>query len=205
MTENENETHNEQVEETTQEAPKQEPPKREPKPVTITDIELEQLEKEKNEFKEKYFMSLAESENFRKRMFKEREEVVQHAIANVLSEFLQPLDNFEKALGFADKMSPEVKNWAMGFQMILGEMHQALTNHGVIGYNSLGMEFNPDFHEAVEVEETSEHPPGKILLEYSKGYKLGKRTLRPARVKVAKEPNNDSSQQINENNSKQGD
>jgi molecular chaperone GrpE len=198
MTENMNETQNEPEKVAAEE--KQEAPKREPKPVTITDIELEQLQAERREFKEKYLLSLAESENFRKRMFKERDELIQYAIANVLSDFLQPLDSFEKALGFADGMSDEVKNWAYGFRMIMGQMHQAMSNHGVVGFDSVGMEFDPAFHEAVEVEETTNHAPGKILLEYSKGYKLGKRTLRPARVKVAKEPNIETSQEEKENN-----
>lgn len=60
-------------------------------------------------------MFLAESENARKRMQKERQEMMQYAVENALIDFLVPIESMEKALGFASQMSDEVKNWALGF------------------------------------------------------------------------------------------
>lgn len=146
------------------------------------------LQQELDEQKEKYIRSLAEMENTRKRMQKERQDMTKFAVDQVIADFLNPLDNFEKALSFADKMSDETRNWAMGFKMILTQLQDVITEHGVLPFHSVGTQFNPHFHEAVSVENTTEHPDGYILEEFSRGYKSSDRTIRPAKVKVAKHP-----------------
>ena len=138
--------------------------------------------------KDKYWRLLAESENQRKRMQKERQEYVSYAVKNALLEILQPLDNLDHALSFTDQMSEEVSNWAMGFQMILTQFKDALANQNIKSFSSLHQHFDPHLHEAVETLETEEHPDGTILQEFVKGYKMGDRVIRPARVKVAKGP-----------------
>ncbi len=135
------------------------PPAREPKPVTITDIELEQLKKEAAEFKDKYLRLLAESENARKRMQKERQELIQYAVQNVIVDFLNPIDHLENALKFTQQASDEVKHWAFGFQMILNQFKDVLTNNGVVAFVSEGKPFDPHLHEAVEMVVSSEYPP----------------------------------------------
>ena len=72
--------------------------------------------------------------------------------------------------------------------MILSQFKEVLTSHGVVSFTSIGMNFDPHLHEAVEVEETLLTPEGQIVQEFVKGYKSAQRTLRPARVKVAKAP-----------------
>lgn len=147
---------------------------------------LETLQAELKEFKDKYLRVLADSENTRKRLQKERLEAIQYANEAVLLDMLHPIDNLENALRFAEQMSPEIKNWAMGFQMILNQLKEVLSSHGVTSESSIGKEFNPHEHEAIEMIETEEATPGTVIFEFSKGYKLGTRTLRPAKVKVAK-------------------
>jgi molecular chaperone GrpE len=156
------------------------------------ELNIEQLKQEIDEHKEKYIRSLAEMENTRKRMQKERQEMTKFAVDQVITDFLNPLDNFEKALSFADKMSDETRNWAMGFKMILTQLQDVLTEHGVHPFISVGATFSPHFHEAVSVEETTAHPDGYILEEFSRGYKSSERTIRPAKVKVAKHPKQES-------------
>ena len=148
--------------------------------------QVEKLQKEANEFKEKYFLTLAEIENMRKRLQKEKQEMTRFAVENVITEFLTPIDNLENALSFTDQMSQETKNWAIGFNMLLAQFKDVLTSNGVSSFSSIGAEFDPNLHEAVELEETSNHADGVILHEFLKGYKRGDRILRPARVKVAK-------------------
>ena len=148
--------------------------------------ELETLQANLKEFQEKYLRVLAESENARKRMQKERQEMTKYAIENVLVEFLHPLDSLEKALQFAESMSEEVKNWAVGFEMLLNQFKQILTNHGVEEYHSVGKPFDPHIHDAVEMVESSEYAPGVVVEECLRGYKMGDRPIRVARVKVAK-------------------
>lgn len=140
------------------------------------------------EYKEKYLRLLADVDNTRKRMQKERQEMTRFAVDNVISEILGPIDNLENALQFTDHMSPDVRNWAQGFLMILGQFKDVLSNHGVTAFHSEGRLFDPELHYAIEKEETEEKPEGTILKEYVKGYRSGERTLRPARVKVAVSP-----------------
>ncbi len=168
-------------------------PEENQKPESMTIVELlqlqvDKLQKEAQEYKEKYFLTLAEIENMRKRLQKEKQEMTRFAIENVISEFLTPLDNLENALGFTDQMSEETRNWAIGFNMLLAQFKDVLTSHGVTSFSSVGTVFDPNYHEAVEVEESSERQEGIILHEFLKGYKRGDRVLRPARVKVSKLP-----------------
>lgn len=144
------------------------------------------VEEELKECKEKYLRLLAESENARKRMQKEKQESIRFAVENVLTDFLGPMDNLENALNAAQNMSSDVKQWAAGFQMILAHFKDILTQNGVILFKSEGTHFDPHLHEAVETEETDAAAEGTILREFVRGYKSGNHVLRPARVKVAK-------------------
>jgi len=104
----------------------------------------------------------------------------------VISEFLAPLDNFENALSFANQTSEETQNWAKGFEMILTQFKDVLTNHKVTPFQSKGLKFDPHLHEVIEMEETEKYEEGTIIKEFARGYKCGDRILRSARVKVAK-------------------
>jgi molecular chaperone GrpE len=142
------------------------------------------------DYKDKYLRQLAEMDNTRKRMQKEKQEMTRYAIDNVMSEILLPIDNLENALKHAQNASEETRNWAMGFQMILAQFKEVLHNNGVAPFQSEGTLFDPYKHEAVETEETEEKPEGTILQEFVKGYQSGDRIIRPARVRVAKKPIN---------------
>lgn len=160
-----------------------------PRPmVSIPEEELQELKKTSEEYKDKYLRLLAEMDNARKRMQKERHDLLQHGIESIIAEFLNPIDNLENALKYAEDMSAEVKHWAFGFQMILTQLKDVLALHGVLPFQSEGQKFDPHFHEAVEMVATKDYPAGTIVSESVRGYKMGDRTIRPARVKVAKAP-----------------
>lgn len=163
-------------------------PVRAPKNITITDLELEHLKKELAECKDKYLRVLAESENARKRLQKEKQEMIQYARQNVIVDFLNPIDHMENALKFTQQMSDDVKHWALGFQMILSQFKDVLTNNGVTPFESEGRHFDPHRHEAVEAVPTKEVPPGTVIEESLRGYIMGDKVIRPARVKVSKAP-----------------
>ncbi|MGB7978071.1 MAG: nucleotide exchange factor GrpE [Chlamydiales bacterium] len=139
-------------------------------------------------WKDKYLRALAEQENMRKRIQKEKQEMVSFGIENAIAEFIVAIDNFENALRFAEAAVGEVKNWALGFEMILSQFKEVLHNHGIVSFHSEGNTFDPQVHEAVEIVETTEYPDGTVMHEFTKGYKSATRTIRPARVKVAKHP-----------------
>jgi len=157
--------------------------------LNVGDLMQENLKKASSdalEFKDKYFRSLAEMENLRKRLQQEKQDMISYAIDNMLSEFLLPLDNFEGALKFTDNLSDELKNWAHGFKMILSQFKHVLESHGIITFDSLGKKFDPHFHEAIEMVETDSHEEGTVIEEIQKGYRQGERVLRVATVRVAK-------------------
>ncbi len=147
------------------------------------------LNEEIIDYKDKYLRSLAEADNARKRLQKEKQDMTRFAVENVISEILSPIDNLENALNCTAHLSDEMRSWAQGFQMILGQFKEVLSNHGVTSFHSEGNLFDPHLHYAIEIEETDTHPDGTILREFVKGYKSGDRILRPARVKVAKAQN----------------
>lgn len=164
-----------------------------PKQVLVTDDELRGMQKEILEYKDKYLRLLADSENARKRLQKERQEISRYALETVVVDMLRPLDNLENALRYSQDMSDDVRNWAFGFQMILTQFRDVLAQHGIVPFDSVGRQFDPHQHEALEMVETTEHPAGIIIEENIKGYKMGDRTIRAARVKVAKAKENGSS------------
>lgn len=163
------------------------------------------LQQELEEYKDKYLRQLAETENMRKRLTKEKQEMIRFGIDNVIAELLAPLDSLENALKCADSASPEVKNWAIGFTMILEQFKEMLASHNVKAFISIGEKFDPFLHEAVEAEEREDCKEGIILQEFIKGYRCGDRIIRPARVKVAKAPSlkqeqADESKEVNSTN-----
>lgn len=157
-----------------------------PKQVMMTDEELKKLQHEIMEYKDKYLRSLADQENARKRLQKERQDLSRFAIESIIVDFLRPIDNLENALNFAQSMSDEVRNWATGFQMILTQFKDILNLNGVKAIESKGTPFDPHLHEAVEMIETDEFLPGLVIEECVRGYQMGTHTIRPARVKVSK-------------------
>jgi molecular chaperone GrpE len=163
-----------------------EPEIRQPAQVTISDVELRQLKDEAAEYKDKYLRLLAESENFRKRMQKERQEMVQYATQNLITDFLDPLDHLENALQHFQGIPKELQHWGTGFQMILAQFKEVLTNNGVLSFESKGKPFDPHIHEAIEAVETDSAPAGTVVEESLRGYRMGEKIIRPARVKVAK-------------------
>lgn len=153
-----------------------------------TEAELLKAKEEAKEYKDKYLLLLAESENARKRLQKERQDIQRFAMRGILGELLFPLDQLDGALAYSEHASPEIKQWAFGFKMILNQFKEVLTQYHVHPFHAKGQHFNPELHEAIEVVETTEHPDGTILEELRPGYRMGESTLRPAQVKVAKAP-----------------
>lgn len=155
--------------------------------VEIEQEKLDSLVNEAAEFKNKYLHLLADVENSRKRLQKERAEISQYALSSVILDFLHPIDHMENALGFTEQSSEEVRHWAIGFDMILNQLKEVLARNGVVPIEALGKEFDPHLHEAVEMVESDTQAPGTIVEESLKGYSMRGKTLRPSKVKVAKE------------------
>jgi len=127
----------------------------------------------------------AELENFRKRMAREREESVRYANASLVERLLPILDSFDLGLEAA-KGADGAAAVVSGFEMVRKQLDEFLSNSGVEKIDAVGQDFDPNIHDAMGSEESTEVPEGKIIRQLRAGYKLRDRLLRPASVFVSK-------------------
>ncbi len=146
---------------------------------------MERLQVEMDGLRELYLRKLAEFDNYRKRVEREREEVRINAAAEVVSELVPVMDNFDRALAHA-KASPET--FSQGVEMIARQMWDTLKRQGLEVIDPAGQQFNPEVHEAVQRIEDEGHEPGAVVEVLGKGYLFRGRLVRPAMVAVAVEP-----------------
>jgi molecular chaperone GrpE len=149
--------------------------------------DLEKAHAERDRMRDQLLRVAADFDNFRKRSRKEIEEVRRRAIEDTLREVLPIVDNLERA---ADAMSTatEVSAVTDGVHMVLRGFEDIAGRLGLKRVATVGHQFDPTCHDAVQQEETNEHAPGTIVSEVVPGYYLGERLLRPAMVVVAKPP-----------------
>jgi molecular chaperone GrpE len=148
------------------------------------DDATEALRKERDTLQDRLLRSAAEFDNFRKRMDRERRELSEFAAADVLTDLLPILDNFERALQAPSTADSDALR--KGVELIHKQMIDLLRKRGVKPLEALGVDFDPNFHQAVIHEASADHREGEVMQEMQRGYMLGERLLRPAMVKVAK-------------------
>ncbi len=149
--------------------------------------QLEAKDREIAELNDKYLRALAEQENSRKRIRQQGEESVRLQRESLLRDLLPIVDNLELAVTAARGVG-NGESIVAGIEMVLRSLHDLLRGHGVTPQEVVGSGFNPKFHEAVDHVESPEHQPNTVVREYRRGYQIGDRVLRPARVTVAKAP-----------------
>lgn len=150
----------------------------------------QQLEKKELEVKENYerfLRQVAELENFKKRMAREKGEAIRYANENLIKDLLAVLDNLERAVDHA-KGGDNGKPLLEGVEMVLKGFLDVLNKHGVTQISAKGEFFDPEKHEAIVQVESEEHEPNTVVEEHHKGYYLLDRLLRPSLVSVAKPP-----------------
>jgi molecular chaperone GrpE len=149
--------------------------------------EVEELKNENASLKDQLLRKQAEFENYRRRTERERADVYKRGKKEVLIEMLSVLDNFERAILSVSKTAEE-DALKLGFELIYKQFKDILIRMGIEPVESVGQFFDPHVHEAVTIEQTSEHEANTVIEEFQKGYKLGDQLLRPAQVKVAASP-----------------
>ena len=166
-----------------------EPEGLEPVPEPAVEEEAKHLKAELDHVRDIYLRKLAEFDNFRKRVEREREEIRLAGVEEIVRELLPVLDNFERALQHAEDDSGAFRE---GVEMIAKQLWDTLEHRGVQELNPVGKPFDPELHEAVQRVEDGQYPPGTVAWVMLKGYTMGDRLVRPAMVGVAVEPNSDS-------------
>ena len=130
----------------------------------------------------------ADFENFRKRIEKERHSDRHRGVELLVEHLLPVLDAFDRALVEHKGASADADEYRKGFELIRRQLWDTLSKQGVKRIESVGKEFNPHLHHAIERVETAEQADGTIIGELQPGYMFHDRVLRPAMERVAAEP-----------------
>jgi molecular chaperone GrpE len=171
-----------QTAETTEEAAQAEPAELSREEQLLA--EIEQLKAEKEEMYNKFLRAQADLQNFRTRVNKEKEQMLKYASQRAIEALLPVVDNFERAI-MASKEATDRDALAEGIEMVFRQLQQVLEQEGVTTVPGVGSPFDPNMHQAVMQEESSEHESGIIIEEFQKGYMLKDRVIRPSMVKVS--------------------
>src|SRR6266850_2521753 len=161
-------------------------------PGSITPEQLEELKQraaKADEHWERLLRTTADLDNFKKRAAREKQDAIKFANEGLLQKLLPILDNFDMALSAAQNTQADaVKSLQTGINMIHQQLRSALADAGVEEVDATGKPFDPNLHEAVSQQETTEVPEGHVLQQLRRGFKFRDRLLRPATVVVAKKP-----------------
>ncbi|MEI6019745.1 MAG: nucleotide exchange factor GrpE [Bacteroidota bacterium] len=151
---------------------------------TLVDKEIE-LENKVNELNDKYLRLYSEFDNFRRRTVKERADLIKTASEDVLKAMLPIIDDFERAIK-ANETATNIDAIKEGIQLIYNKLKNTTNQKGLNAFESLGENFNPDFMEAItHIPAASDEQKGKVIDDLEKGYKLGDKVIRFAKVVIA--------------------
>ncbi len=150
----------------------------------LAEDELTKLKAERDALLDRLARQQAEFENARKRASREQREFKEFAVADAVLSLLPALDSLDNAT----KVTADAGDLRAGVELIRKQLHDALARMGVSSVAAMGEIFDPHVHQAVETVETAAAPENQILEELQRGYKIKNRLLRPAMVRVARNP-----------------
>jgi molecular chaperone GrpE len=137
------------------------------------------------ELNDRYLRLYSEFDNYRKRTIKERSELIKTAAEDVFKAILPVLDDMDRAIK-ANETVTDATPIKEGMLLIHNKLKNSIQNKGLTSFDSLGIAFNPDTMEAItHIPATDEEQKGKVIDELEKGYKLGDKVIRFAKVVVA--------------------
>jgi molecular chaperone GrpE len=149
------------------------------------DTDVQKLRSERDTLLDRLARLQAEFENARKRASREQQEFREYALTDALKALLPTLDSFERALRNDSQDGAEFRG---GVELIYKQLQDALNKLGLRPVPATGEAFDPHHHEAIEMVDTTQAPDHQVLDELQRGYMLKNRLLRPAMVRVARNP-----------------
>src|SRR5262245_34785498 len=153
-----------------------------PEALVSTD-QITDLQRERDDYQDRWMRKTAEFENYRKRIERERREQADQKVVDLLLELLLVVDDFDRAVTVE---AADVPSYRKGVELIHAKLNDVLRKHNVKPIESVGADFDPNVHQAVVHETSPGHREGEVIDELRRGYMVGDRLLRPAMVKVAK-------------------
>jgi molecular chaperone GrpE len=148
-------------------------------------IEAKDLEAKNNY--ERFVRQVAETENIKKRLAREKDEAIRFAIETLVRDLLPVIDNLERAVQHSQN-GGDGKPLIEGVEMVVKGLADVLNKHGIVQISALGQSFDPSKHEAMAQIECATQEANTVVEEFHKGYLFKDRLLRPALVSVAKAP-----------------
>ncbi len=148
------------------------------------EAELGRLKAERDALLDRLARAQADFENARKRAFREQQEYRDYALADAVKSLLPVLDSLDRAL----EHNAEASEFRSGIELINKQFHDVLSKLGLRPIPAKGEPFDPHLHQAIEMVDTAEAEDHQVLEELQRGYKLKDRLLRPAMVRVARNP-----------------
>ncbi len=157
-----------------------------PSAAESADAELQKLKAERDSLYDRLARAQAEFDNARRRAAKEQQDFRDFATVDAIKSLLPVVDSFERAL----QAKSDPADFRAGVELIYKQLQDVLAKLGVRPISAKGEQFDPHVHEAIEMVETPDAADHEVLEEWQRGYKFKDRLLRPAMVKVAKNPGN---------------
>ena len=154
-----------------------------PAPEAGLAVQVQRLVAEKQDLTNTLVRLQADFDNYRKRIEKERDQARHRGVEHLIEQLLPVLDGFDRALAAHD--DPAYEEYRKGFELIRKQLWDVLAKQGVHRIESVGKEFDPNVHHAIEHVPTTDYPDGAVIDELQPGYTFHHRVLRPAMVRVA--------------------
>lgn len=151
----------------------------------VDNLDTEELQRQRDDYYDRLLRKTAEFDNYRKRVERDRQAMAESATADLVRDLLPLVDNLELALK-ADSGAEGADAYRRGVELIHRQLLDALRRRNVKPIETVGVDFDPHFHQAVTYEPAAGRRDGEIVEEFARGYLIGDRLLRPAMVKVAK-------------------
>jgi molecular chaperone GrpE len=145
--------------------------------------EIVELRKERDSLQDRLLRQAAEFDNYRKRIDRERKDSGQYAAVEFVQDLLPVVDDFERALQID---APGAESYRQGLEIIHRALMDMLRKRGVTPIDAVGTDFDPQIHQAVAYEDAPSRRDGEVMEQFTRGYRLGDKLIRPAMVKVAK-------------------
>jgi molecular chaperone GrpE len=151
---------------------------------SLTIMELSRLQKEVVELKDRLVRNMAEMDNMKKRMERERIDIGKFANETLMKDLIPVLDSFDKAVESNASLDLASNGLKEGVVMVHKQLLQTLSKHGLVSVESVGKVFDPNLHQAIQRLESQEVKNDTVASEFAKGYTLSGRLVRPAMVSV---------------------
>lgn len=142
--------------------------------------EVKEVKEPEEDENTKYLRLMADFQNYKKRVEKEKKDLYAYAGEKLITEMLPVIDNFERAL----EQDAAGEGFKEGMEMIFKQLSDVLSKAGLAEIPALGEDFDPNVHNAVMAEDNDEYESGKVSGVMQKGYALNGKTIRPSMVKV---------------------